>query len=293
MHKSSTLHFLKAGLWTTVQDQGRIGHQAFGVPVGGAMDQTAAQLANWLVGNATESPVLEITLLGPTVQINQAVQIAITGANLSPTVSGTSIPMYETVTIDKGSVLKFGKIQNGCRAYLAVGGKWSIQKWLDSASAATTSSATLTPNSLINKDSILTISPTSFIEKRTVPTPSDYATSIVVNVLPGPEFNNFSSHTIAHFFSQSYKVANDSNRMGYRLLGADLHFESKQEVISSGIVLGTIQISNAGQPILLLRDAQTTGGYPRIAIVAPKDLDRLAQLKPGEKVRFCFIGQKI
>ncbi len=290
MHNSSTLHFLKAGLWTTVQDKGRVGHQASGVPVSGAMDQTAAQLANWLVGNAKDNPVLEITLLGPSIQINHTVQIAITGANLSPMVSGTPIPMYETVAIEEGAVLKFGRIQNGCRAYLSVGGEWMVQRWLASASAATTSTAKLTPDSLIKKDSLLTIQATPFIEKRNSPPPPDYETSIVVNVLPGPEFDQFSSHTIAHFFSQTYTIANDSNRMGYRLLGKELSIESKQEVISSGIVVGTIQVSNAGQPILLMRDAQTTGGYPRIAVVLPEELDHLAQLKPGEAVRFCFIS---
>ena len=137
----------------------------------------------------------------------------------------------------------------------------------------------------------MNIQPISFIEKKTAPTPADYPTSIVIDVLPGPEFNDFSSQTIASFFSQDYTIANDSNRMGYRLLGKELYFKSKQEVISSGIVIGTIQISNAGQPILLMRDAQTTGGYARIAVVTPKDLDRLAQLKPGEKVRFCFTNQ--
>ncbi len=290
MHNSITLHFLKAGLWTTIQDQGRIGHQASGVPVSGAMDQTAAPLANWLVGNAKEDPVLEITLLGPTIQINQAVQIAITGANLSPTVNGIPVPMYETISVESGALLKFGKIQSGCRAYLAIGGKWEIQKWLTSGSAATTYTTTLTPDSIIKKGSELTIQTTSFIEKRSIPTPPDYTTSIVVDVLPGPEFHHFSSYMIAHFFSQTYTIANDSNRMGYRLLGKELFSESKQEVISSGIVLGTIQISNAGQPILLMRDAQTTGGYPRIAVVLPEELNRLAQLKPGEKVRFCFVG---
>ena len=290
MYNSSTLHFLKAGLWTTVQDQGRIGHQASGVPVSGAMDQDAAQLANWLVGNDKNNPVIEITLLGPSIQINQAVQIAITGANLSPKVDNVPIPMYETVAIEKGAILKFGRIQNGCRSYLAIGGQWIIQKWLTSASAATTSTAKLTPDSLIKKDSLLTIQATPFIEKRSTPAPPDYESAIVVKVLSGPEFSHFSSQTIAHFFSQTYTIANDSNRMGYRLLGKELSFDSKQEVISSGIVLGTIQISNAGQPILLMRDAQTTGGYPRIAVVLPEELDRLAQLKPGEKIRFCFVG---
>ncbi len=290
MHNSSTLHFLKAGLWTTVQDKGRVGHQASGVPVSGAMDQTAAQLANWLVGNSEDHPVLEITLLGPSIQINHTVQIAITGANLSPMVNRTPIPMYETVAIKEGAILKFGRIQNGCRAYLSVGGEWMVQRWLGSASAATTSTAKLTPDSLIKKDSLLTIQATPFIEKRNSPPPPDYENSIVVNVLPGPEFDQFSSHTIAHFFSQTYTIANDSNRMGYRLLGKELSIESKQEVISSGIVVGTIQVSNAGQPILLMRDAQTTGGYPRIAVVLPEELDHLAQLKPGEAVRFCFIS---
>ena len=284
-----TLHFQKTGLLTTVQDNGRIGYQEFGVPVSGVMDQGAAQLANWLVGNPPNTPVLEITLLGPTIYIEGSAQIAITGADLSPQLNRQAVPNYETLTINKEATLSFGRINNGCRAYLAIGGEWLVKKWLDSASTATVSAQDLTPDSIITKNSTIQIQqPPAFISKR-IPSPDlrqEYTAHIRVNVLPGPEFEAFSPYSIGYFFSQSYRISNDSNRMGYRLIGKELDFHPTKEVISSGIVPGTIQISNAGQPIILMRDAQTTGGYYRIANVLNADLDILAQAKPGTVVWF-------
>jgi len=284
-----TLYFQKAGLLTTIQDKGRIGYQEFGVPVSGAMDQGAAQLANWLVNNPPSAPVLEITLLGPTIEIEGSAQIAITGADLSPKLNRQAIPMYETLTINQKAILSFGRINSGCRAYLAIGGNWMVKKWLGSASAATSAPKDLTPNSIIEKNSNLQIQhPTSFIPKRIhKPTTQLMDTETLrISVLPGPEFEAFSNYNIGHFFSQGYQISNDSNRMGYRLIGKALDFRPSKEVISSGIVPGTIQISNSGQPIILMRDAQTTGGYYRIANVLNAGLNQLAQAKPGTFVWF-------
>ena len=287
-HHTTTLHIKKAGLHTSIQDIGRISYQEFGVPSGGVMDREAANTANWLVGNPKNTPLLEITLMGPTIHIQGSAQIALTGANLSPQLNQGTIPMYETLTINKEATLSFGKAINGCRTYLAVGGDWQVHQWLGSSSAATTNTAILTPDSLLQKNSQLQIQPRLFLPKRVQdiglrPIYSDLA---FIKVMPGPEFDLFSPYAIASFFSQTYTISNDSNRMGYRLIGKKLIVELKQEVISSGIVPGTIQISNSGQAILLMRDAQTTGGYPRIANVIRKDLDMLAQLKPGAKIRF-------
>ena len=131
MHKV-TLHFQKAGLLTTIQDKGRFGYLASGVPIGGAMDQEAARIANQLVGNEPNTPVLEITLLGPSINIQGTTQIALAGANLSPKLNGGAIPMYETITLRQDSILSFGKVVNGCRAYLAIKGAWQIKQWLGS-----------------------------------------------------------------------------------------------------------------------------------------------------------------
>jgi len=283
-----TLTIQKTGLHTNIQDTGRIGYQEFGVPSGGVMDRTAAATANWLVGNPATTPLIEITLMGPSIRIQGSAQIALTGANLSPQLNKGTIPMYETLTINKEATLSFGKAINGCRTYLAIGGDWQVQEWLGSSSAATTTPSTLTPDSVLQKNSQLKIQPRFFLPKRIyeVNLRPIYSDPAFIKVVPGPEFELFSPYAIASFFSQTYTISNDSNRMGYRLIGKDLKIKLKREVISSGIVPGTIQISNSGQAILLMRDAQTTGGYPRIANVISKDLDTVAQLRPREGIRF-------
>lgn len=282
------IHFLKAGLQTTIQDLGRQGVQDLGIPINGAMDKASAQLANQLVGNDANSPVLEITLLGPKIQFEGPCQIAITGANLSVEINGNTIPLFITINIDHGDVLSFGKPITGCRAYLAINGKWDIQSWLGSYSASATNTGQTTPDSIIVKDQILEIirgkeQPIIAISESERPSLSIEAP---IKVYPGPEFEAFSNVEKQSFFGDSFTVGQDSNRMGYRLKEALSSYTKKEEVISSGVIPGTIQITNSGQPIVLMADAQTTGGYPRIANVSSTDLDRLAQFKPGDKVRF-------
>jgi len=289
--QKTKLHFKKAGLQTLIQDQGRVGYQSYGVPSSGVLDKKAASIANKLVGNPTENPVIEITLLGPTIEIEGDCQIAITGANLSPKINQQIIPLYTTINVKSGDKLSFGAIKNGCRAYLAIGGDLQIPKWLSSFSALPYSGRTATPNSLIEKGTTLEIATTPFIPPKSIPIEDqpDYENQLRIRVLPGPEFEGFSPYTIAYFFSRGYKITNESNRMGYRLDGNLIDFEPQREVISSGIIPGTIQITSAGQPIILMADAQTVGGYYRIANVVAEDLNKLAQLKPGDEVWFSLV----
>lgn len=282
------LHFLKSGLQTTIQDLGRYGAQDLGIPINGTMDKTSAKLANRLVGNDADSPVLEITLLGPKIQFEGQCQIAITGANLSAELNGNPIPQFKTININHGDVLNFGKPITGCRAYLAINGKWDIQSWLGSYSASATNTTQTTPDSTIVKDQIVEIicgKEQSVISIPHNESPS-LSTEIPIKVYPGPEFDEFSTIEKESFFAESHTIGQDSNRMGYRLREVLDGYVQKKEVISSGVIPGTIQITNSGQPIILMADAQTTGGYPRIANVSSTDLDRLAQFKPGDKIRF-------
>ena len=288
MKKTIKIHFIKSGLQTLIQDEGRRGHEAFGVPVSGVMDLKAYRLANSLVGNLEGSPVLEITLLGPTIEFQEAAQIAITGANLSPKINNIEVPIYQTLDIPKGGMLSFGRVQNGCRAYLAINGIWKIKKWLDSFSAFPFDDGEATPDSFIKKGDILTIESQKYfsikkIEKDHYPI---ITASPSIRVMAGPEFEKFTRKDIASFFSSEYTISSESNRMGYKLCEQLPDFQPIKEVISSGIVPGTIQITNAGQPIILMKDAQTTGGYARMANVISEDLDVLAQLKPGDELRF-------
>jgi biotin-dependent carboxylase-like uncharacterized protein len=288
MNSTTTLNFEKPGLQTLVQDLGREGFRAFGVPVGGAMDRGAARAANWLVGNPPEAPVLEITLMGPRIRISGYCQIALTGADLSAEINGQAAPRYETVAVTGESVLSFGKARAGCRAYLAVGGEWQVRPWLGSCSASTYAGKELMPDSYPGKNSRITIQTRSLNAHRQIPVEyrPGYPPRLRVRVLPGPEFEFFSPYAVGRFFSHGYRLTADSNRMGFRLDAQILDFKPDREVISSGVLPGTIQVTNAGRPIILMADAQTTGGYYRLAQVISADMDRLAQLRPGDEVWF-------
>ena len=287
----ATFHFIKSGLQTTIQDKGRYGHQAFGIPVSGAMDKKSAETANWLLDNPVENPVLELTLLGPKIEIEGDCQIALTGADLSPRMNGQSIPMYESIDVKNGSVLSFGEVKNGCRTYLAVRGKWLINDFLSSYSALPYNGKAATPDSIIQKHSQLQIDVKAPISKKVLPASQRpfFQNNIRVKVLPGPEFNAFSGRTIGHFFSRGYRIGNHSNRMGYRLDAEIFNFKPQKAAISSGTIPGTIQITNEGQPVILMADAQTVGGYYRIANVISEDMDKLGQLKPGDEVWFSLV----
>lgn len=281
------LHFIKAGLFTTIQDKGRYGFQAFGVPTSGALDRAAAELANQLVGNSAGSPVLEITLMGPKIQFRGDGEIAITGANLSTKLNGEACPSNQLVRIRDADLLQFGRTVAGCRAYLAVRGNWQVASWLSSRSAITQNGTGLTPQSIIKKENVIRVetSSESAVSSASIQTTLP-SSPMQICVLPGPEFGRFSRFSIGEFFSRLYRISPDSNRMGYRLQERLTSFSPREELISSGIIPGTIQITSSGQPIILLADAQTTGGYYRIANVISQDLDRLAQLKPGDTLRF-------
>ena len=295
MSKTIKIHIIKAGLQTLVQDGGRKGHEAFGVPVSGAMDLKAYQLANQLVGNMDGSPVLEITLLGPKLEFQEATQIAITGADLSPKVNDAEIPLAQLVTIPAGGILSFGKIKKGCRAYIAINGIWKIKKWLGSYSAFPFDDGDATPDSFIKKGNFITIDKHfhfSIQKKERAHSPITNS-PVSIRVMAGPEFERFPRTTIANFFSQKYSISAESNRMGYKLEQQLADFQAVKGIISSGVIPGTVQITNAGQPIILMKDAQTTGGYARIANVIAEDLDVLAQLKPGDEMQFLYVNSNI
>jgi len=252
------------------------------------MDKCSAQLANQLVGNDDTAPLFEITLIGPKVQFSGKGQIAITGANLSPKINGEATEMYMTTNIADGDLLEFGEPIEGCRAYLAIRGELKVQKWLGSASASASDPKTFTPQSLIqNRANFIVSSKKKTTIKSIPPTERPIINQqLKVRVMRGPEFDAFPKKVIYHFFKYWFSISRDANRMGYRLDKTLPDFKPGFEVISSGIVPGTIQITNSGQPIVLMADAQTSGGYMRIGNILSEDLDKVAQLKPGDLLGF-------
>jgi biotin-dependent carboxylase-like uncharacterized protein len=268
-------NFIKPGFHTLIVDKTAQGYQKYGLPVGGAMDDVAAEAANWLVGNKIDSPLFEITLIGPQIVFDYACQIAITGADMSPEIDEKKIEMYETINVSKGHSLKFGKLMEGCRAYLAIRGKWRTraQEKVKNSSIHT-----------LNKAYIEAVKPLSSVLriKR-----GKLSTSIlVVKVLKGPEYELLSEMEKGVLLSTVFILLPESNRMGYRL--SPKLTPIAKSIISSGIVPGTLQITEDGRPILLMKDAPATGGYFRALNVLSEDLHKLGQLKSGDSFRFQF-----
>lgn len=291
MTTPTIFHCQKTGLPTTIQDTGRTGFQAFGVPIGGVMDSISAKIANELVRNLPDAPVLEITLFGPVLKVEGEAIIALTGADLSAKINGQRLPLYELILLKNGDVLSFGQPKNGCRAYLAIAGDWQVKKWLNSASFAPQNGESLTPDSLLKKGNQLKVLPNLIYTKRSYPQAlrPKFLDLVRVRVMPGPEFSLFPKAIIEQFFGKILTISPRFNRMGIQLVEKLVDFAPTQELISSGIIPGTIQITNSGQPIILMRDAQTTGGYWRIGNVISEDLNKLAQVKAGDSVWFSLV----
>ncbi|KHK61563.1 biotin-dependent carboxyltransferase family protein [Pseudomonas frederiksbergensis] len=278
-------------LCTTFQDTGRAGYQHIGVPVNGPMDALAQQLANLLVGNTLDRGTLEITLQGPTVRFDAGALIAITGADLGAKLNGESLQPNQAVRAKPGSVLEFGQRKFGARSYLAVAGGFTVEKVLGSVSTYRRGAYNgVLGRALVAGDRLGFAS--SFRNAPRIVLPAALTRSIereagvAIRVVPGGEWEAFTEGARQNLLNSDYSISNDSERMGYRLQGAALTLVEPLELLSEAVTFGTVQVPPSGQPIVLMADRQTTGGYPRIANVISADLPLLAQRLPGEVVRF-------
>lgn len=282
---------IKAGMLTTVQDLGRFGYQAQGINTSGAMDEFALRAANILVGNPQGEACLEVTLIGPTLAFNDDVIIAITGGDLGPSLDGSPIPMWESIYVKRGSVLSFSGIRWGARSYIAFQGGIFVEKVMGSKSTDIRAQiGGFQGRALQDGDKLFVGLPLdrSVVERRF---PKDiippYSNHPTLRVIMGPEDDYFTPQARESFLSQDWLVTESSDRMGYRLDGEPLkHNEKGAEIISDGIALGSVQVPKDGKPIVLLKDRQAVGGYPKIATVISVDIPLIAQLKPKDKVRF-------
>ncbi|GIM45511.1 urea carboxylase [Collibacillus ludicampi] len=282
------------GPFITIQDLGRYGHQKSGIPVAGALDRFALETANWLVGNPPGAACLEVTLIGPEIVLDQDTVISITGADLSATLDGRPISLWTSHDVSAGSVLQFGKPVRGVRAYLAVAGGIDVSIVMGSRSTYLKGHIGGFQGRALQTGDILPIGEpaVTFAPRRLSKTP-DYIAShgeeTVVRVVLGPQEDHFTQAAIATFLSSTYRITPQSDRMGYRLEGPPLAHRGRAEIISDAIPEGAIQVPANGQPIILLADRQTTGGYPKIATVISADLPKLAQSAPGAIVRFVAV----
>lgn len=287
----------RSGLFTTIQDLGRYGYQRYGVSVSGAMDRTALRIGNRIVGNPDGEAGLEVTLQGPELEFATGGVIAVTGADLSPTLNGHSIPMWYAVPVRGGDLLQFGPRRQGSRAYVCVNGGFDVPKVFGSRSTDARAGIGGLDGRRISKGDHLYFGeaagrrPTFIARELPIPARPAYLAAPTLRVVLGPQVERFSEKTVRLFFSSRYVVSTDSDRMGFRLNGAPVpHRRSSLEWISDATAAGTIQVPADQRPILLMADCQTTGGYPKIASVTTVDMAHAGQLAPGDWVGFTLIA---
>ncbi|WP_315118912.1 biotin-dependent carboxyltransferase family protein [uncultured Clostridium sp.] len=280
------------GLLTLIQDNGRYGYQQFGVPVSGVMDSFSHRIANILLGNNENEALLEATILGPEIEFMDDSLIAITGGDLDPVLNGEPISMWESVYVKKGDILAFNGIKNGCRSYIGFAGGIQVEKVMGSRSTYVKAKIGGLHGKSLKSGDVFKIGDLkeglTSIEYRKLPDEyiPTYPKDFEVRVVLGPQDDYFTQKGLDKFLSTAYKVTNECDRMGYRLEGEAIEHINGGDIISDGINFGAIQIPSHGQPIIMMVDRQTIGGYTKIANVISIDLPKIAQAKPGDSIRF-------
>ncbi|MFX0546513.1 biotin-dependent carboxyltransferase family protein [Roseovarius sp. S1116L3] len=285
-----------AGPFTTVQDLGRSGHQAAGIPVSGALDPVALRIANALVGNKEGEAALEIRLAGPVLKVEAArVRVALCGTSaplLTLAPEPREVPAWQSVTLERGTVLRVPPLKDSVTAYLAVAGGFDLALVLGSRSTCLRASfGGLEGRTLADGDTVLLrcAGPEEQPDMRCIQPPS-LAPPKVIRVVLGPQDDHFTKDAIAEFLQAEFRVTSEADRMGMRLSGPKLTHRNGHDITSDGVATGAVQVPGDGQPIVLLADHQTTGGYPKIAGVVSADLPTLGRMAPGAALRFSAIS---
>lgn len=300
---------LRPGPLTTVQDLGRPGRQHLGVPVNGAMDEVSHRVANMLVGNDEDEATLEFTLQGASLRFEEDAVVALCGADMGGTAGPQAMPWWRPVRIPGGTTLTLGRAELGARAYLAVAGGFDLPRVLGSRASALVGGYGGLEGRALRKGDALPLRDPAVAhqpkwvrllvrQRRGLAYPSWSASRgglphrvrpQVVRVLQGPHWSSFPVQARTDLGRALFQVGPDSDRMGFRLRGAPLARRRGAEVLSEGVVMGAIQVPPSGDPIVLMADRQTAGGYPVIAVVAAADLPLMAQMAPAEDLQLRLV----
>ncbi|WP_326910087.1 biotin-dependent carboxyltransferase family protein [Sedimentibacter sp. MB31-C6] len=286
------IKIINPGFLTTVQDLGRYGYQQYGVSVSGVMDQLSAKLANILVGNNEGEGLLEVTMMGPQIEFKSSILIAITGANMQPVINGNTINMNKSIIVNPGDKLSFKGLKNGCRSYIAFAGGIDVPIVMGSKSTFLRGKLGGFEGRALKAGDTLNIGQPStslyLLEgKETNENFYDMNNKTVeLRVVLGPQDDAFTQKGLETFLSNEYHVTPNCDRMGYTLDGEKIEHKDKADIISDGISMGAIQVPSKGNPIIMMADRQTTGGYTKIGNVITSDLSKVAQAKPGDKIIF-------
>lgn len=295
-----SLKIIKAGLLDSIQDGGRYGYQHLGINPTGAMDKYAMQVTNMLVGNKPDDAVIEMHFPASVFMFTQPALIALGGADFSPSINGEPVPNLHVIVVGKNDVLQFHRPVNGTRAYMAVRGGLLIDKWMSSYSTHLKAKVGgFNGRNLRKDDELLLRQPISLLIKQNDFNVLSWQADTKwvdetkeVLVLPGNEWERMTTESKENFTMTSFVITQQSDRMGYRLNNIPLHSLTREEVISSGVNFGTIQLLPDGGLIVLMADHQTSGGYPRVAHVISAHHSRLAQMKAGDKIHFRLTDQQ-
>ncbi len=279
------LEILQAGVQTTVQDLGRLGNRHLGISQAGALDAPSLSLANFLVGNEANAAGLEVVIGPVDIRFPQSTWFAICGADFTATLNGTAIAPGWRYLAQAGAILRLRGPQRECRAYLAIAGGIIVESVLGAKATDLQSEFGGFHGRALRKHDVLEIGTGQKLTKSIGVQQRKWTPEI--RAVVGPEFEQFSKKAQHDFWHHAWKVSNQSNRMGFRLQGNRLDRYLKQDLFSHAVMPGVVQVPPNGQPIVLMADAQTTGGYPRIACVIQADLWKIAQTPIGKS--FCFI----
>ncbi len=292
MEKIAVFEVLEPGILTTIQDRGRFGFSQFGVPPSGALDPISYRVANLLVHNVQHEACLEITLTGLRLKALHEFAIAITGGDLAPTLNGEPLEMWKSHLLIEGDVLAFKKVRSGCRAYLSISGGFLVPEVMGSRSTYLSGRfGGLEGRPLKKGDILYRPSFPSPMNRLGVRFPEEWVPMFdqeaLLRVILGPQDDHFTREGLQTFFSSVYEVSPQSDRMGIRLNGPRIERSGdvEESIISEGLLAGAIQVPGDGKPILLFNEL-VTGGYTKIATIISIDLTKVAQLKPGDRVRF-------
>ncbi|MDU8886257.1 biotin-dependent carboxyltransferase family protein [Yeosuana sp. MJ-SS3] len=277
---------ISPGFYSTIQDLGRFGYRQFGVPISGVMDSYSAKLANAILGNDENDAGLEITIKGPVLEFQTDTVICITGADLSPILNSILIENNKPISVKKGDVLSFGRLNHGVRSYLSVLGGFQTHLAMNSRSMY----KNITESQIIKKDDLLIINENiQDCNFNSISVDTRSLKSNIVEAYQGPEFDKLSKEEKKTLFSQKFTISKENNRMAYQL--NELVINKIQPIITSLVLPGTVQLTPSGKLIILMRDCQTTGGYPRVFQLSEKGINTLAQKFTNDLIEFKLLTQ--
>ncbi len=288
-----SIKIINAGMLSTIQDGGRFGVMKYGFTQSGAMDSKAMSTANILVGNEPECAVIETTLLGITAEFTENTVIALSGGDFSAAINGTPIKRNKAYAVNAGDTLAMSYAKSGVRGYLAVSGGFDVPEVMGSRSTNLKSQiGGFYGRKLAAGDIINTFAPIiTDTTGRELPEET-YENSITLRAVLGPQDYMFTDEDINTFFSCEYKITQQADRMGIRLDGEPLKGKGSMDIVSDGIVFGSVQVPKNGMPIILAADRQTTGGYAKIATIISADRHLIAQARPGGTIKFAQVSVK-